>query len=523
MELLVMISACKSGSARTITGASPPPHHTRVPQRLTSDEAVMPYFPYSRHSKKKSHRGSITARMVANLLKVAGVDHVITLDLHASQMQGFFSCPVDNLMAEPLIAHWIKTHVENWQKAVVVSKNPGGTKRVTSLADALKLSFGIVMTDRKRPGHRSGKESMSTSIIMERPPVHHFNGADAMDAWREPGRSRAVSQLSQPDHPPQANGHKSSPAVSESNGAGASLRGGGGGQSSSNSTPSRYRAPIPPSPLRQQHEQEPAVGNYGPSRTLAPTVENQFSDDEQDDEDEDDEEDDSKSQRARDVVTGRLVRGHIVDDDDDDDDDNEINDLPGSPNSVISGAAQINPFFTHGTPDKSSDHEYSTAADPMTASMMSTTSSFRAANGHEGMGGSGDPGSSDDEEEHLRNAEAHITLVGNVRDKPVLLVDDMIDKAGSWIAAAETVVKRGGATRVYCFATHGLFGAGCLAELEGCHYIDEIIVTNSFPVPPNASSLTRKLRVLDVSALLAEAIRRNHHGESISQLFMHYD
>ena len=110
----------------------------------------MPYFPYARQSKKKSHRGAITARMVANLLHIAGVDHVITIDLHASQMQGFFKCPVDNLIAEPLLARWIRVNVPNWRQAVAVSKNPGGTKRVTSLADALKLSFGIVTTDRRR-------------------------------------------------------------------------------------------------------------------------------------------------------------------------------------------------------------------------------------------------------------------------------------------------------------------------------------------------------------------------------------
>ena len=112
--------------------------------------AVMPYFPYSRQSKKKSHRGAITARMVANLLHIAGVTHVITIDLHASQMQGFFKCPVDNLIAEPLLSRWIRVNVPDWKDAVVVSKNPGGTKRVTSLADALKLSFGIVTTDRRR-------------------------------------------------------------------------------------------------------------------------------------------------------------------------------------------------------------------------------------------------------------------------------------------------------------------------------------------------------------------------------------
>lgn len=124
----------------------------------------MPYFPYSRQSKKKQHRGAITARMIANLMNVAGVDHVITIDLHASQMQGFFKCPVDNLVAEPLLAKWIRLNIHEWWDAVVVSKNPGGTKRVTSLADALKLSFGIVTTERRRPTYPS---SMYNSVVFE--------------------------------------------------------------------------------------------------------------------------------------------------------------------------------------------------------------------------------------------------------------------------------------------------------------------------------------------------------------------
>src|SRR6202012_1977950 len=105
----------------------------------------------------------------------------------------------------------------------------------------------------------------------------------------------------------------------------------------------------------------------------------------------------------------------------------------------------------------------------------------------QGLGGTGEATASvDEEEEELQNPEIEttVTLVGNVRDKPVLIVDDMIDKAGSWIAAAETVVKRGGATKVYCMATHGLFGDNCLEEMEACQYIKQIIVTNSFPLPP---------------------------------------
>lgn len=70
--------------------------------------------------------------MLANLLTVAGVDHVITVDLHASQMQGFFTKPVDNLYAEPLLARWIRHNVPNWRESVVVSKNPGNEESDTA-------------------------------------------------------------------------------------------------------------------------------------------------------------------------------------------------------------------------------------------------------------------------------------------------------------------------------------------------------------------------------------------------------
>jgi ribose-phosphate pyrophosphokinase len=67
--------------------------------------------------------------VVANILAISGVDHIITMDLHASQMQGFFNIPVDNLYAEPTVAKWIQENVEDWENGVVVSKNAGGAKR----------------------------------------------------------------------------------------------------------------------------------------------------------------------------------------------------------------------------------------------------------------------------------------------------------------------------------------------------------------------------------------------------------
>lgn len=84
-----MIRACKSNSARRIT-------------------AVIPNYPYARQDKKDKSRAPITARLMANMLQVAGCNHVITMDLHASQIQGFFSVPVDNLYAEPNTLEWIR-------------------------------------------------------------------------------------------------------------------------------------------------------------------------------------------------------------------------------------------------------------------------------------------------------------------------------------------------------------------------------------------------------------------------------
>lgn len=158
----------------------------------------------------------------------------------------------------------------------------------------------------------------------------------------------------------------------------------------------------------------------------------------------------------------------------------------------------------------------------MMSSFMSTASSYHADHAHNALGGTIDAaGTSDEEEEDLQNSqvESTVTLVGNVKDRPVFIVDDMIDKAASWIAAAETVSKRGSATKVYCMATHGLFGGDCLQEMENCDCIDHIIVTNTFPIAPEKSRMSRKLVVLDVAHLLAEAIRRNHYGESISSLY----
>lgn len=490
LELLIMISACKSGSSRKIT-------------------AVMPYFPYSRQSKKKTHRGAITARMIANLMKVAGVDHVITIDLHASQMQGFFKCPVDNLRAEPLIAKWTRMNIPDWSEAVVVSKNPGGTKRVTSLADALQLSFGIVTTERRRPYVPS---SMYNSAIFEPIGTDGTNDREALhrEAFEEAEvapdsfgveRGSREQDYAYHNHQPRVNGFGHQRRHSRPRAA--------------TTMPASLRTRLtngdgPSSPLANSHRADsidqsaPVQGIQRITTALGVTRPPH------DDDGYESSGDDGNDESARDVITGRLIHGHIVDDD-----------APSPAMSIRSASITgNNGISTHSTSDDNDVPE------PMTQSFISVTSERPMGAPQHGLGGTGDATASDEEEEEdLRNpdVETTVTLVGNVRDKPVLIVDDMIDKAGSWIAAAETVVKRGGATRVYCMATHGLFGGDSLQELEACDEIEAVVVTDAFPIPEEKRRGVTKLRVLDVSGLLAEAIRRNYHGESITQLYQHFD
>ena len=92
--------------------------------------AVIPCFPYARQDKKDKSRAPITAKLVANMLTVAGAHHVITMDLHASQIQGFFNIPVDNLYAEPSTLKYIRENIENWNQVVIVSPDAGGAKRL---------------------------------------------------------------------------------------------------------------------------------------------------------------------------------------------------------------------------------------------------------------------------------------------------------------------------------------------------------------------------------------------------------
>lgn len=105
----------------------------------------MPCFPYARQDKKTKARCPITAKLVANLITKAGADHIITMDLHAQQIKGFFrDIPVDNLLAEPLMLQYVRDNIPEYKQTVIVSPDAGGVKRATSIADELGCDFAII-------------------------------------------------------------------------------------------------------------------------------------------------------------------------------------------------------------------------------------------------------------------------------------------------------------------------------------------------------------------------------------------
>ncbi|XP_055323925.1 ribose-phosphate pyrophosphokinase 1 isoform X4 [Sitodiplosis mosellana] len=157
MELLIMINACKIASASRVTAVIPCFPYARQDKKdkggegkesATTQNNAMPRKKYDEW--KFRSRAPISAKLVANMLSVAGADHIITMDLHASQIQGFFDIPVDNLYAEPAVLKWIKENISEWRNSIIVSPDAGGAKRVTSIADRLNVEFALIHKERKK-------------------------------------------------------------------------------------------------------------------------------------------------------------------------------------------------------------------------------------------------------------------------------------------------------------------------------------------------------------------------------------
>ncbi|KAL5239959.1 hypothetical protein ACI65C_007369 [Semiaphis heraclei] len=153
MELLIMAYACKTSSAKSIVG-------------------VIPYLPYSKQCKMRK-RGSIVSKLLAQMLCSSGLTHVITMDLHQKEIQGFFECPVDNLRASPFLLQYIQECIPDYRNAVIVARNPGSAKKATSYAERLRLAIAVIHGEQKESdsdmvdGRNSPPPSTSRSRTMD--------------------------------------------------------------------------------------------------------------------------------------------------------------------------------------------------------------------------------------------------------------------------------------------------------------------------------------------------------------------
>ena len=179
MELLIMVNAAKLASAKRIT-------------------AVIPWYFYARQDKKSRPREPITARLVADLLETAGVDRVITMDLHAGQVQGFFRIPVDHMVAVPMFAQHIRDYLGTEVERVAVAPDTGRAKLAGKFAEM--IGGGLVVLNKERPGHNQakvtgvigdvdGKVAVMTDDIIDTAGTL-CAGADAL---REAGATRVIA------------------------------------------------------------------------------------------------------------------------------------------------------------------------------------------------------------------------------------------------------------------------------------------------------------------------------------------
>ncbi len=168
MELLVTLDALRRSSARRIT-------------------AVIPYFGYARQDRKSAPRTPISAKLVANLITEAGAHRVLTMDLHAGQIQGFFDIPVDNLIAAPLFSRDIEEHYQG-RDLMIVSPDVGGVVRARAIATRMNCDLAIIDKRRERAGHSevmniigdvAGRDCLLVDDLVDSGGTH-CNAADAL-------------------------------------------------------------------------------------------------------------------------------------------------------------------------------------------------------------------------------------------------------------------------------------------------------------------------------------------------------
>ena len=179
MELLVTIDAVKRASAKSIF-------------------AVIPYFGYARQDRKANPRTPITAKLVANLIETAGADHIITIDLHAGQIQGFFDIPVDNLYAQPVFMSFLKTIVSNLSDVVITSPDIGGIARARAAAKKINSPIAIIDKRREKAGvsevmHIIGDVKNKICIIIDDIVDSAGTLCNAAESLKKEGASKVIA------------------------------------------------------------------------------------------------------------------------------------------------------------------------------------------------------------------------------------------------------------------------------------------------------------------------------------------
>ncbi|XP_077381174.1 phosphoribosyl pyrophosphate synthase-associated protein 1-like isoform X2 [Festucalex cinctus] len=155
MELLIMAYALKTSCAKNIIG-------------------VIPYFPYSKQCKMRK-RGSIVCKLLATMLAKAGLTHIITMDLHQKEIQGFFSFPVDNLRASPFLIQYIQEEIPDYRNAIIVAKSPSAAKRAQSYAERLRLGLAVLH------GTAPSPESNMSDGLYSPPPTRSSAGHTGLE------------------------------------------------------------------------------------------------------------------------------------------------------------------------------------------------------------------------------------------------------------------------------------------------------------------------------------------------------
>ncbi|XP_017845844.1 phosphoribosyl pyrophosphate synthase-associated protein 2 isoform X3 [Drosophila busckii] len=172
MELLIMAYACKTSSARSIVG-------------------VIPYLPYSKQCKMRK-RGCIVSKLLAKMMCTSGLTHIITMDLHQKEIQGFFDIPVDNLRASPFLLQYIQESIPDYRNSVIVARNPGVAKKANSYAERLRLGLAVI--------HGEQKEAESDEVDGRYSPPPTRNSTPQHAPMNSRTRTTSVS-VGVPEHP----------------------------------------------------------------------------------------------------------------------------------------------------------------------------------------------------------------------------------------------------------------------------------------------------------------------------------